>query len=730
VAGGNIEHYRSTDGLSGDGVTALYEDSEANLWVATAGGLDRFRDLKVISYSTREGLSADQVNAVVGRRDGSVWLSNSHSLDVIRDGVVSSIRAGSGLPGSEVGAIFEDHTGTLWAGIDDALFIYDGKQFTKIMAGNPKNDDIRSITEDKSGMVWAMNDAARLFGFRNGKVVKQLTNSPDNFADAPLITPDAKEGVWLLAKNQDFLHVTDSGITRIRFHRAPNAANVYSLTTADDGSVLGGSAIGVAAVRGDRAQTLGVNNGLPCPHVWSLIQDPDSSLWLYTECGLLVLDKQEWAKWWANPTASVQLKVIDSLEGAQGANTFFTNTSSRSSDGRLWFANSRVAQAIDPSLLKTMPKFAPVKIERVAADQNTFLSGSPVHLPPRPKSLQIDYTAPSFSLASKIQFRYRLVGHDESWVDAGTRRQAFYTDLPPGHYEFEVIASNSLGDWGSRAARIDLDVAPTFYQTRWFLAACIVALGVIVWLLYLVRIRQLSARIQLRMEAQLRERERIARDLHDTLLQGVQGLMYTFHAGIERIAKSEPTLTMLREALVRADAFMGEARAHVSGLRRSSVFPETLEDRLAALVSGLTPGVSAKIAMTTVGMSRPIRRFVMEQTVRIVGEALHNAVTHAGANSIAIETHFNESELSVRVRDDGRGFDVDQSKQGPTDGHFGLIGMYERADRMGAQMTIVSREFEGTQVILQIPQGRAYEAEQKGFRARILRLWHPPTDAD
>jgi signal transduction histidine kinase len=382
-------------------------------------------------------------------------------------------------------------------------------------------------------------------------------------------------------------------------------------------------------------------------------------------------------------------------------------------------------------VLKTKPKFAPVQIERAAADRNTFLASSSVRLPPKPKSLQIDYTAPSFSMASKIQFRYRLVGYDESWVEAGTRRQAFYTDLPPGHYDFEVIASNSDGDWGSGAARIDIDVAPTFYQTKLFLAACVLALGVIAWLLYLMRIRQLSARIQLRMEARLRERERIARDLHDTLLQGVQGLMYTFHAGIERLAKSEPTLAMLQDALVRADAFMGEARAHVMGLRRQSRTPETLEDHLAALVSGLTPGVSAKITMITTGMSRPIKQFALEQIVRIGGEALQNAVSHAEATLIEIAIHYEDAELLLSVRDDGRGFEVGRLGQGSSGGHFGVIGMYERADRVGGQLKIVSRELEGTEVTLKISNERLYEtAQAPGFRRRLLRLWQPPADAD
>jgi signal transduction histidine kinase/ligand-binding sensor domain-containing protein len=732
IVRGHVEHYGTTDGLSGEGVNALYEDTEGNIWVATVGGLDRFRDLRIITYSTREGLSSDQVNAVVGRRDGSVWLSNLHSLDAIKDGAVSSIRAGSGLPGSEVGPLFEDHRGALWVGIDEALFMYDNNRFTEVIPNNPKqNYSIRSITEDKSGEIWALNDSGRLFGIRDGKVVKELTNSPDHFAITPAITPDAENGIWLLTKNMDFMHVSSTEVSRVQFHRAPNAANVYALITAADGSILGSSAVGVVAVLGGVARTLGLANGLPCPHVWSLIQDRDDSLWLYTECGLLVIKQHEWLKWWSHPTEHIRFKVIDSREGAQPANTFFGPSSSRSADGRLWFANSFVAQTVDPVSLNKSPAFAPIHIEQVVADRHTFSPVSAAHLPPNPKSLQIDYTAPSFSLASKIRFRYRLVGHDESWVDAGSRRQAFYNDLPPGHFQFEVAASNSDGDWDGRSARIDLDVAPTFYQTRWFLAACIAALGIFAWLLYHMRIRQLAERIQLRVEARLVERERIARDLHDTLLQGVQGLIYTFHAGVERLPTAEPTRATLEAALVRADGLLSEGRAQVMGLRREASNPDSIETRLAALISNLDPTMSAKVHVTSIGEPRPIQSTAAEEIARIAGEAIQNAVNHASPEEIAVQLHYNEAEFLLCVRDDGRGFDAGRFKEASPIGHFGLLGMSERAARLDADLQISSREFAGTVVILKVRQERVYSSHPIPRKwMRISRLWQLPSDLE
>lgn len=732
VAHGKAEHYHSPDGLSGESVNALFEDSEGDIWVATAGGLDRFRDLKVISYSSREGLSGDAVNAVVARRDGSVWLSNFHSLDAIKDGAVSSIRAGAGLPGSQVSALFEDHASALWVGIDSGLFVYDGVNFTEVLtSAGKKTGTIRSISEDRAGTLWAMSDGGRLRAFKNKKAEREITDGGAGFAITPAMTPDAKQGIWLVAQNQDFVHVTDTEVSRVEFHRAPHSANVYSMITLDDGSVLAGSAVGVDAARDGRVQTLGMANGLPCPHVWSLIQNTDSSLWLYTECGVVVIEKEEWDRWWANSSQRVQVTVIDALEGAQAANAFFTSTSARSTDGRLWFVNSGVAQSIMPSVLRRPSTFAPIQIGQVVADQRVFPASTAVDVPAKPRSVQIDYTAPSFATPSKTRFRYRLIGHDPDWVDAGTRRQAFYTDLSPGQFQFEVMASNSEGQWSDRSAILQIAVAPTFYQTKWFWAGCVLAMSVVAWLLYLMRLRQLAARISMRIEARLAERERIARDLHDTLLQGVQGLLFSFHAGIQRISSSEPTRLMLEEALTRADGLISEGREQVMGLRRESSETQSLEDRLLALLSRYEPAAAAKVRISCEGQARPLQPVASEQLVRIAGEAIQNAVTHAVASHIDVEVAYGDTELLLSIRDDGIGFDPALFNLQPKPGHFGLLGMTERAVALGAELQIITGTVEGTRVQVKVSSNRIYEVRHPAkIWARFSRLWSLPADLE
>ncbi len=269
-------------------------------------------------------------------------------------------------------------------------------------------------------------------------------------------------------------------------------------------------------------------NGLPCDSVISFIQDGAKRWWLYTECGVVELPDSEIQRWWSNPEAVVQTHLYDLLDGArpQGRPSF--NSAAYSPDGRVWFASGFVLQMVDPSRLSQKAPPAETYVESVTVDRKEFAATEGLKLSPHPRDLQIDYTSPSFLIPQRVKFRYRLDGYDHDWHDAGTRRQAFYTDLPPGKYSFRVVASNIDGVWDDTPAKLDFSVTPAYYQTNWFRALCAVFFIALLWAAYQWRVRQLHHQFEMTLDARVGERTRIARELHDTLLQSFHGCCFGF----------------------------------------------------------------------------------------------------------------------------------------------------------------------------------------------------------
>ena len=256
-------------------------------------------------------------------------------------------------------------------------------------------------------------------------------------------------------------------------------------------------------------------------------QDNEKGWWLYTECGVVELADPELQRWWANPKVVVQTRLYDVFDGARPQPTFF-NRAAVSSDGRVWFANSAVVQMVDLSRLPQKDVTAETYIESIIVDRKEFAPRDNLKLSPHPRDLQIDYTSPTFLIPQKVKFRYRLDNYDRDWHDAGTRREAFYTDLPPGKYSFRVIACNSDGVWNDSAAKLDFSVAPAHYQTNWFRALCACLFLALLRAAYWWRLRQLHHEFDMTLDARVSERTRIARELHDTLLQSAHGVLLRF----------------------------------------------------------------------------------------------------------------------------------------------------------------------------------------------------------
>jgi len=717
IRGDVVDHYGRTEGLSSDTVGALFEDREGIVWAATTNGIDSFRDPRIVTFSALEGLGKDEVTGVLASHDGTIWIANAGSLDHIANGSVSSIRTGNGLPGHQVASMIEDRAGNMWVGVDDGLYLFKSGRFRRLPEPNHKPLGlVVGMTEDVDGNIWAecAGNPRKLVRIRDFQVVEEFTSS--QVPPGHTLAPDPHGGIWIGTLKGD-LALFRHGVVE-KFALNPKGNPVSHQIIADaDGSVLAASEDGLVGLRQDKVQKMTKKNGLPCDSVISFIEDDAKRWWLYTACGVVELPDSEIQRWWANPEAVVQTHVYDVLDGArpQGGPSF--NSAAYSSDGRVWFASGFVLQMVDPSRLSQKALPAQTYIESFLVDRKEFKATPNLKVPPNPRDLQIDYTSPTFSIPQKVNFRYRLDNYDRDWHDAGTRRQAFYTELPPGKYTFRVVVSNSDGVWDDTPARLDFSVTPAYYQTNWFRALCAVFFMALLWAAYQLRVRQLQHHFDITLEARVGERTRIARELHDTLLQGAHGLLLRFQT-VSQLLPERPmeAKDKLDSAIEQTADFITEARDEVQGLRDSTLQGNdlalaisTLGEELATDSSNHRPAFRVAVE----GESRNLHPILRDETYKIAAEALRNAFRHSQARQIEVEIRYDNEQFRLRVRDDGKGIDPAVLSGQGSEGHYGLPGMRERATLMGGKLVVWSEVDAGTEVELRVPASKAYATAQR-----------------
>jgi signal transduction histidine kinase/ligand-binding sensor domain-containing protein len=716
---GVADHYGRANGLSGDNVGYIYEDKEGNLWVTTDRGVDMFRDLPVVTFATTEGLIGSEVHSVLALSNGSVWVGNVGAVNIIRVGSVSAIAAGHGLPGQNVEVIFQDHSGQIWLGIDNTIVTYKLGRFSAI-----KNSDVRHVgrfgtvkglAEDAEGNIWALThihvpDQIHLFRIKGTRVEEDIR--VDNIIDAYFLAADRDAGIWLASKSGKFVHYRD-GKAEAVISLSNEEIGIRSFFVDSDNAISAVTVKGFYRWKDGRMSVMNSRNRLPCSAVVSAIKDNYGSFWLYGRCGLLRVPASDYETWLKSPEAALSVKTFDALDGSQPGYEPGQPEVSKSADGRLWFASSDKVQMIDPSRTYTNVIPPPVFVEEVIADRKNYLPGVGLRLPPLTRDLEIDYTALSFVVPQKVRFRYKLEGRDTTWQEPGTRRQAFYSDLRPRKYRFRVIACNNDGIWNEEGATLDFSVAAAWYQTNWFRASCVVVFLVLLWGIYRLRIQQLQHQFAIGLEARVNERTRIARDLHDTLLQSFHGLMLRFQSATNLLPERPVEAKQRFESAIdQAAQAITEGRDAVQGLRSSTVETNDLAMAISALGEELaadgTIADSALFRMAVEGTPRNLHPILRDEVYRIAGETLRNAFRHAQARQIEVEIHYDAQQFRLRVRDDGKGIDPEILGEDPRPGHFGLHGMRERAKIVGGQLDVWSKLDSGTEVELSMPASRAY----------------------
>jgi signal transduction histidine kinase len=497
-----------------------------------------------------------------------------------------------------------------------------------------------------------------------------------------------------------------------------------------DGTLWVSTEGGLSRIENGQVHTLTAKDGLPCDPVHWTIEDDDQAFWLYTACGLARIARSDLEAWAAGvkkdgaATRQIKATMLDHSDGvrvhAMPGN--YTPQVGKSLDGRLWFLPWDGVSVLDPRRLPFNALPPPVHIEQVAVDQKVCASSPGLRLPPHVRDLSIDFTALSFVAPEKVHFRYLLEGQDPEWKEVVNVRRAHYSNLPHGQYRFRVQASNNSGVWNEKGAVLQFAIAPAYYETRWFQAICAAAIVGLFWTAHRLRVRHVVRQLNLTVEARVDERTRIARELHDTLLQSFQGLLLMFQSALKLLPdRPVEARRRLERALEQASAATTEARNAVQGLRASSVETTDPAGSLWNIVAELTreQGDSAPAIRVVVhGTPRRLKPVVGDEVYRIVGEALRNALRHAAAQHITAEIRYDDRRFRVRVRDDGTGFDEQAVQRDPPAGHFGFHGMHERAETIGGRLEVWSKPGFGTEIELSIPAAIAYPPSSgRGVRA-------------
>jgi signal transduction histidine kinase len=361
---------------------------------------------------------------------------------------------------------------------------------------------------------------------------------------------------------------------------------------------------------------------------------------------------------------------------------------------------------IDPAHLAENAIPPPVRVEEIIADRKSYAPENNLRLPPITRNLEIDYTALSFVMPKKVRFRYKLENYDVNWQEPGTRRQAFYSELSPGKYRFRVIACNNAGVWNEAGATLDFRVMPAWYQTPLFRAICVIVVLCIVWTIYRFRVRQIARAIGARFDERLAERMRIAGDLHDTLLQTIQGSKLVANDALNKHSNE----VKMRHALEQLSAWLElatqESRVALNSLRSSTILTDDLAEAFQRAAE-IGPSIGSLAAtVSVVGNSREMHPIVRDEIYRIGYEAIRNAQSHSGGTRLEVELRYG-LDLVLHIRDNGVGIDPTVSECGRDD-HFGLQGMRERAARIGAKLTIASSAKSGTEIALAVPGAIAF----------------------
>ena len=691
VVNGILEIFPATDPLVADSILSMFEDREGDMWFGSeSNGLTVLRDPKITTYTTKEGLSDDLVRCVYQDRQGAMWFGTNGGLTRMAGGKTSHFTVKNGLSSNLVFALGESAAGDLLVGTQDGLnVIHDGKVTVLTTADGLADDLVRSLHTDADGSVWI--GTRRGLTVWKGSTFRTYTETDGLGSDFVGALTRSKDGALWAGTLHGLTRIKDGRFTTFS-GREGLASDVVTTLYEDSAGVLwiGTQDGGLHRMQNGKIVHYAASLGLPAS-IYAIVGD-GGFLWLTSKTGIFRVAKAE-LEGAASALSLAQYGTADGMrvnECSEGGHP----SAWRSRDGTLWFATLRGVSAIDSRAAAENGMAPAVSIESFEVDDRPMNLKLNNDIPPGHARLSFEYTGISFVSPQRVRFRFMLEGFDNAWVEAGTRRTAYYTNLPPGTFRFRVNARANDGSWNSSDAAFAFRVLPHFYQTYWFYLLLATGLAVFIFVFYRWRVGQVEAQFSV----VLAERNRIAREIHDTLAQGFVAVSLQLELVARKLEDAPSDVrAMIKQTRELVQSGLEEARRSIWDLRSQGSDAGDFRARLSNMASEVTKRAGLKLQFQVLGTYRALPENIERELLKIGQEAVTNVVRHAQARQVRIDLAYEDKKVRLRVADDGRGFEGVVNSSG-VGGHFGLRGMRERAAQIGAELNVKSRPGEGTEV--------------------------------
>jgi len=738
--------------LNSQEILALTKGLEGEIWISTNGGLFKAEANETAADGEIQSLDRLAVHSPVTSlfedRDGNLWIGGPDTLECYRGDGFDTYSASAGLPSINCGAIYIDNQGSAWfAPWDGGLFRLSKGQVERITVAGLKDEAVYSIA-GSAGEIWIARKYGGVTRLRpQGGAFQDFTYTTRNG-----LAQDSVYSIYLGPGGTVWAGTIDQGLSRFRgntWHTFTTQdglpSNRISVITGNAaGAVFVGTPNGLAELKKDAWVTYTARDGLPPGAIESLLFDSSGTLWIGTAKGISFLqagvihvplgapdplygeilgiaENKGWL-WITTGNHVLRVKcssllndafqpgdyqefgVTDGLASVEGVKR--SRSLVNDNRGRVWFSLNQGISVLSPSAFSRPAFPMAIRLDGMLVDGKPVPPGGQIRVPSGQRRLTFRYAAVNVSNPEGVRYRYRLDTVDSAWSEPTAVREVDYTNISPGRFKFHVVARNPDGVQSGDEATMMFDVEPALWQDRRYQLAAIAALLLLAWCLYRLRLRQMTARADLRHSERLAERTRVARDLHDTLLQSFQGLMLRLQV-VDDMLPQGKAKEALEQTLERADQAIAEGRNAVYDLRSSAVTTNDLAQALRMLGDELATPEAAAFRLVVEGSARDMHPIIRDELYRITREALRNAFSHARAQHIEVELIYADGVFRLRVRDDGAGIAPAILEEGRS-GHYGLPGMRERARQLGAKLTIWSGMGAGTEIELSIPGPIAY----------------------